>query len=112
MGLTTLGVLLALTVADEGRQDSGLARLSVRVLTGEDHLRGRAEVALTASFGSVFLFSDYGWAGSLGAFELDNGFYSVGAGTSLLDGLFRIDAGYGLKDPRGFRLDFYLDAIL
>jgi hypothetical protein len=83
-----------------------------RLSTGEDHLRGRAEVALTASFGSVFLFSDYGWAGSLGAFELDNGFYSVGAGTSLLDGLFRIDAGYGLKDPRGFRLDFYLDAIL
>ena len=33
-------------------------------------------------------------------------------GKSLLDGILRIDGAYGLDSPRGFRLDFYLDAIL
>jgi len=83
-----------------------------RLATGADYARGRAELALTASFGAVLIFGDYGWAGDVDAFEIDNGFYSAGVGTSLLDGLIRIDAGYGLKDPKGFRLDFYLDAIL
>ena len=36
----------------------------------------------------------------------------VGAGASFLDGLIRIDGGYGLRSPGGFRLDLYLDAIL
>jgi hypothetical protein len=83
-----------------------------RVATGADYARARAELALTASFGAVLVFGDYGWAGDLGAFELDNGFYSAGVGASLLDGLLRIDAGYGLRAPRGFRLEFYLDGIL
>ncbi|MDE0897790.1 MAG: hypothetical protein OSA81_02120 [Longimicrobiales bacterium] len=62
-----------------GRQDSGLAGLCGRALTGEDHLRVRAAVALTAIFGSAFPFSGYGWAGNSETFEFDNGFYSVGA---------------------------------
>jgi hypothetical protein len=33
-------------------------------------------------------------------------------GVSLLDGLLRLDGARGLRDPKGFRLDFYLDAIL
>lgn len=58
------------------------------------------------------LFSDYGWADTSEAVELDKGFYSVGAGASLLDGLFPIDLGYGLKDHMGFRVNSYLGVIL
>lgn len=79
---------------------------------GMDYARARIELARTESFGSLAIFSDYGWAGDFDLFEVDTGFYSIGAGSSLLDGLIRFDASYGLKQPRGFRIDLYLDAIL
>lgn len=79
---------------------------------GADFGRARLEVARTESFGSLAIFSDYGWAGDFDLFEVGDGFYSIGAGSSLLDGLIRFDASYGLQRPRSFRIDFYLDAIL
>lgn len=83
-----------------------------RLMGGVDYTRARLEVARTESFGSLAIFSDYGWAGARENFEIGQGYYSIGAGSSLLDGLLRFDASYGLKRPRGFRIDFYLDAIL
>jgi hypothetical protein len=83
-----------------------------RVAGGESFGRARAELARTYSFGSIAVFYDLAWAGDRSAYDFDEAFYSVGAGTSLLDGLVRLDAGWGLRDPKGFRLDFYLDAIL
>ncbi len=83
-----------------------------RLMSGRDFVRGRAELARTASFGALSVFSDYGWAGQRPDFNVRQGFYSIGAGASLLDGLLRFDVGYGLKDPKGFRVDFYLDGIL
>lgn len=83
-----------------------------RRLGGESFGRARGELARTFSFGAVSLFSDYGWAGVRDAFELDDGLYSAGVGLSILDGLIRMDSAWGLKRPRGFRFDFYLDAIL
>jgi hypothetical protein len=83
-----------------------------RLAGGQSFGRARAEFARTYSFGSVALFSDFGWAGDRDAIDLSNGFYSIGAGVSLIDGLIRMDGAYGLKDPKDFRLDFYLDAIL
>lgn len=79
---------------------------------GESMVRGRAELARLFPFGGLALFSDYAWAGDRGAFTLDDGYYSLGAGLSLVDGLIRLDAAYGLRAPRTFRLDFYLDAML
>ena len=83
-----------------------------RVLGGESFGRIRAEFAKTASFGAVSLFSDAAWAGDRRAIDLDEALYSIGVGVSLLDGLLRLDGARGLRDPKGFRLDFYLDAIL
>jgi hypothetical protein len=83
-----------------------------RTAAGGSFARARAELARAYSFGSVSLFSDYGWAGARSDLELSDGFYSIGAGVSLLDGLIRFDGAYGLVEPRDFRFDFYLDAIL
>jgi hypothetical protein len=82
------------------------------VAGGTSFLRGRVEVARAYSWGSVALFSDWAWAGDRDLFDAGQGYTSIGAGLSLLDGILRIDGGYGLDDPKDFRLDFYLDAIL
>ncbi|MEM7415578.1 MAG: hypothetical protein AAF389_08805 [Gemmatimonadota bacterium] len=79
---------------------------------GADYARGRIELARQNSFGAVSIFSDFGWTGDFDSFAWDDGFQSVGIGTSLLDGIIRIDGAYGFVSPRGFRLDFYLDGIL
>ncbi len=79
---------------------------------GGSYGRARGELARTFSFGAVSLFADYGWAGVRDEFDVHNGFYSAGLGLSILDGLVRLDSAWGLKRPRGFRFDIYLDAIL
>jgi len=83
-----------------------------RLAGGTAFVRGRAEVAKAFDFGSVALFSDWAWAGDRESIDLSQGFTSVGAGLSIIDGLIRIDGGWGLDDPTSFRLDLYLDAIL
>lgn len=83
-----------------------------RTMGGSDMLRGRAELARTFSFGAISLFSDYAWAGSLDTYRARDGFYAVGVGLSVLDGLIRLDAAYGLKQPTDFRIDLYLDGAL
>jgi hypothetical protein len=62
--------------------------------------------------GAVSLFSDWAWAGDRDAIRLDDALGSVGAGISILDGLIRFDGSWGIRDPKGFRVDLYLDAIL
>ena len=83
-----------------------------RVAGGTSFGRVRGELARIFAFGAVSLFSDLAWAGDRGEARFDDALYSVGAGVSILDGLIRVDGGYGLREPRGFRVDFYLDAIL
>jgi hypothetical protein len=58
------------------------------------------------------VFSDYAWAGDRDDIRLDDGLYSIGAGVSILDGLIRMDASWGLVSPRDFRMEIYLDQIL
>ena len=80
---------------------------------GESFGRARAALARAFSFGSLSVFSDFGWAGDRADFiSFDDGLYSLGAGLSILDGLIRLDAAWGLREPRDFRVDLYLDAIL
>lgn len=83
-----------------------------RVGSGTSFWRARGEVAKITTFGSVSVYSDLGWAGDRDMIRFDDPFYSVGAGISLLDGLIRMDSSYGIRQPRGFRFDLYLDAIL
>ncbi len=83
-----------------------------RLAGGTSFLRGRAELARAFTWGSLSFFSDWGWAGARETFDAEQGFTSVGAGLSLLDGIVRIDGAWGIDEPRGFRLDLYLDAIL
>ncbi len=83
-----------------------------RAAGGESFGRARIELARAFSFGRLSLFSDGAWAGDRRDIRLDDALYSVGAGLSIVDGLVRIDGAWGLRGPRDFRLDFYLDQIL
>ena len=83
-----------------------------RIAGGADYTRGRIEIARTFVWGALSLFSDYGWAGTWDGFDVSNGYTSAGVGLSILDGLVRLDVAQGLKNPKAFRFDFYLDGIL
>jgi len=83
-----------------------------RARVGTSFGRGRAELARLFSFGAVSLFSDAAWAGDRGQIRWDDTLLSAGVGLSAVDGLIRIDAAWGLRDPKDFRLELYLDGIL
>jgi hypothetical protein len=83
-----------------------------RARTGTSFGRGRAELARLYAFGAVSLFADGAWAGERDAIRVDDALLSAGIGLSLVDGLIRLDAAWGLRDPRDFRLELYLDGIL
>ncbi len=70
------------------------------------------ELARLFSFGAVSAFSDAAGAGGRGPVRLEDALVSAGVGLSLVDGLIRMDAAWGLRAPRGFRLELYLDGIL
>jgi hypothetical protein len=79
---------------------------------GRSFARARAELAHGYAFGRVSLFTAVAWAGERDAARWRDALYSVGAGLSMLDGLIRLDAAWGLRSPRQFRLDLYLDQLL
>jgi hypothetical protein len=81
-------------------------------VSGTSMARGRLELARTYDFGSLVVFTDWGWAGDRDDIRRIDQRWAVGAGTSLLDGLVRFDLAYGLRAPRGWRIDMHLDAIL
>lgn len=83
-----------------------------RIAGGEDFTRARLEIAKTFTWGALSLFSDYGWAGAWDGFDISAGYTSLGLGLSMIDGLLRMDAAKGVRDPKTFRLDVYLDGIL
>jgi hypothetical protein len=91
---------------------STLRGYTPRVLGGTSFGRARAELARGFSFGRVALFSDLGWAGERRDIRFDDALYSLGVGLSVLDGLIRFDGAWGLRSPREFRFDVYLDQIL
>ena len=82
------------------------------VAKGGAYWHGRAEVGNSFPGARVMLFSDIGWAGERSQFSSGRPLMSVGVGGSFLDGLVRIDMAVGLRDPTGFRIEFYLDGIL
>ncbi len=83
-----------------------------RTQMGRAFGRARAELARLFPFGAVSVFSDAAGAGGRGPMRLEDALLSAGVGLSLVDGLIRMDAAWGLRAPRGFRLELYLDGIL
>jgi outer membrane translocation and assembly module TamA len=81
-------------------------------VAGTSMTRARLELARTFSFGAIAVFSDWGWAGDRDDIRTADQRWAIGAGTSLLDGLIRLDLAHGLRSPRGWRLDLHLDSVL
>ncbi|HEX2166213.1 MAG TPA: hypothetical protein VHG09_03145, partial [Longimicrobiales bacterium] len=81
-------------------------------VSGTSMARARLELGRTSSWGAYTIFSDWGWAGDREDIRNANQRWSVGAGMSVLDGLVRIDLAHGLREPRSWRLDLHLDAIM
>ena len=90
---------------------STLRGYAPRRLEGTSFARISAEVQKLVSFGAVGVFSDLGWAGVRDRINFADALYSLGTGLSVLDGMIRLDAAWGLTDPGSFRFDLYLDAI-
>ena len=82
------------------------------VRSGSAFWSGRVEVANSLPAARVSLFSDIGWAGDRSALSTGKPLLSAGIGASFLDGLVRMDLSRGLRGPKGWRFDFYLDGIL
>jgi hypothetical protein len=81
-------------------------------VSGTSMARGRLELARTTPYANLAVFSDWGWAGERTEIQSGDQRWSVGLGSSLLDGLVRLDIARGLIRPRGWRVDLYLDALL
>ncbi|MDP2955070.1 MAG: hypothetical protein Q8N53_01500 [Longimicrobiales bacterium] len=82
-----------------------------RAARGSSFWRGRAEVASGFAGARVGLFTDAAWAGPRDTFTLDDPLVSVGVGTSLLDGLVRVDLARGVRRGDRWRLHVYLDGL-
>ncbi len=90
---------------------SSLRGYDPRRLTGTSFVRARGELARAYSFASVSLFADVGWAGESESYRSEDALYSAGVGLAVVDGLIRLDSAWGIRRPRAFRLDLYLNAI-
>ncbi len=84
-----------------------------RAVEAHTYLRARTEVGRHLSFGTVSVFGDAAWgAPERTSVDADDILWALGGGISILDGLIRLDGAWALQDPRGFRLELYLDGIL
>jgi len=80
-------------------------------LRGASFWRARAELASGFAGARIGLFTDAGWAGPRRAFAFDDPFVSLGVGTSLLDGLVRLDLAHGVRRGSSWSLHLYLDGL-
>jgi hypothetical protein len=72
----------------------------------------RTEVGRVIQGARPVIFSDIGWVGDRNRMrEIGRPLSGVGAGVSLLDGLFRFDVARGIFPRKQFRVDAYLEAI-
>lgn len=80
-------------------------------LHGTSFWRARGELATGFAGARLALFADLGWAGPRETFTLDEPVVSVGAGASLLDGIFRLDLARAVRRESGWKLHLYLDGL-
>lgn len=72
----------------------------------------RTEVGRLIQGARPVVFSDVGWVGDRNRMrEIGRPMSGVGAGVSLLDGLFRFDVARGLFPRKQFRVDAYVEAV-
>jgi hypothetical protein len=92
----------------ESRTLRGFRENTIR---GASFWRGRAELASGFAGARLGLFADAGWAGPRDAFTLDDPLVALGVGTSLLDGLFRLDVARAVRRGSAWRVHLYLDGL-
>jgi hypothetical protein len=80
-------------------------------LRGSSFWRGRAEVATGFAGARVGFFGDAGWAGPRSSFTFEDPLVSLGVGTSLLDGLVRLDLARGVRRGGAWHVHLYLDGL-
>lgn len=78
---------------------------------GDAFWRGRAELGLGLPLARPTVFGDIAWAGPRDDVGSARPLHSVGAGVSLLDGIFRLDVARGIQN-RQWRVHMQLDGIL
>lgn len=81
-------------------------------MRGDAYWAARAEVGNAMRAARVIAFTDVGWAGPRGEFGSGRPLIGVGVGVSFLDGLVRMDLARALRNPTGWRLEFYVDGLL
>jgi hypothetical protein len=81
-------------------------------MSGSAYWSGRVELGNSFPAFRLMGFSDVGWAGDRSEFSHGEPLIGVGLGASFLDGLVRLDIAHGLKEPRGWRLEIYVDGVL
>lgn len=91
---------------------SSLRGFHTDALYGSSFWRGRAEIATGFAGARVGLFGDAGWTGPREAFTFEDPAVSVGIGSSLLDGLVRVDLARAVRRASAWRLHLYLDGLL
>lgn len=72
----------------------------------------RGEVSRGLPAARLVAFADVGWAGDRAHWGSGRTLVGVGIGASILDGLVRFDIARGLNDPKGTRLEIYVDGLL
>jgi hypothetical protein len=82
------------------------------VTGGPDFWRVRVEVANASPGARLAAFTDAGWAGAGPAIRTGHPLVAAGIGASFLDGIVRVDLARALVNPKGWRMDFYVDGIL
>jgi hemolysin activation/secretion protein len=88
------------------------ARADAPGYIGDAMWLGRGELGLGVVSAKPVLFYDVGWAGRREDFSRPGRPLSgAGVGLSFLDGLIRTDLAKGIWPEKGYRLDFYLDAL-
>jgi hypothetical protein len=78
---------------------------------GPTFWRARAEIATGFAGARVGVFTDLGWTGVREDFTLDDPWASVGVGTSLLDGIVRLDLARAVRRSHRWKLHLYLDGL-
>lgn len=81
-------------------------------IAGDAFWRMRAEVGNALRAARLIAFTDIGWAGARTDFATGRPLIGAGIGASFLDGLVRIDLARALRNPTGWRLEFYVDGLL
>ncbi len=88
-----------------------LRGIDANKLHGSSFWRARGELATGFAGARLAGFTDLGWAGARQEFTVRDPVISVGAGASLLDGIFRLDLARAVRREHGWKLHLYLDGL-